>query len=139
MQTPTPLAEARAVLVNTAQGTPPAAIQLAWERAKAARGQSVHFDRLEPLARALAKADGIPLTPCNRVIEHRIAITADDHGLTTTEAADRIARKLEALGLLFRPFDHQRVTIALHGANARSDSLGGALCAWVTTHLRDAP
>lgn len=63
-----PLEMARATLVNPRPGTPPAALQHVWERAKAARGQSVHFDRLEPLARAIAGADDTPLTPCNRVI-----------------------------------------------------------------------
>ena len=63
-----PLDMARATLVNPAPGTPPAALQHVWERAKAARGQPVHFHRLEPLARAIAAADDIPLAPCNRVI-----------------------------------------------------------------------
>ena len=74
-----------------------------------------------------------------REVSHRIATRAATDCLTTLEAAEQVARRLETEGFLFRPFDRTRVTIALHGAEARGDTMGGAMQAWVAAHLEDTP
>lgn len=74
-----------------------------------------------------------------REVSHRIATRADQHDLTTLEAAEHVAHRLETEGFLFRPFNRHRVTIAMQGAEAQGDTMGAALQAWVAAHLEDTP
>ena len=66
-----PLDMARATLVKHAAETPLAARQHIWAQLMAARGQTVHLDRLAPLAHAAAQVMPPPPRRKNAVLADR--------------------------------------------------------------------